>query len=371
MKRVALYPFTSDSFPLLQYLPIFRPDYQIVEVLSPLGTGFSGRDASVSVNRSDSGMMVSSDVQKAMTNCDVLLVPYGKPDDPVFSDACALMKRAAEMGRDIWCGMKLTQKQIRELSRLCRNHQVEFCYGFQEKFRWRTENYYGNYKPSIPVVLVHNLTGEADSFEVTLALTQRFQKDGYRVSTLGGRPEYNFLGLHGASLFLETFYGNSTLKDVPLLLQMYLQYFRFIEAEERPDVILVNFPGAAIANGNLFFNESGVLIYLFTQAIRPDYAVVCTLYHEATPTYLQVISQELENRFGIGMDSTHISNRVLHSEQSRQKNKMETFYLPAEQAFQQAQKLKTERATFCAICEEEKDELYNHIIGSLTDYNTL
>lgn len=75
-------------------------------------------------------------------------------------------------------------------------------YGFHEKSyraEYRTTNIY---KPSVPVVFVHNLTLEADSFEVTLSLTQRFRRDGVRVSVIGARPEYNFLGMNGSSLLL-------------------------------------------------------------------------------------------------------------------------------------------------------------------------
>ena len=365
MKRVVLYPFTSDSFPLIQYVSVYQPEYQVAEVISPLGTGLNGKDSAISVHRDNNGIIVEADTDKAVANCDVLLVPYGSRDNPVFAQAFQTMKRVAEMGKEIWCGMQLTQPQYKQLKKLCETHHSKFCYGFYEDFKWKTETYYGSYKPSVPIILVHNLAAEADSFEVTLSLTQRFQKDGYRVTTLGSRPEYNLLGLHGASLFLETFYGKCKLTEIPKLLQLYEQYFRFIEAIDRPDLIIVNLAGAAMPSGGLFPNESGVLTYFFTQAIRPDFSVICTFYNETTPSDFQVISQEMENRFSIGMDCIHMSNKVIHAEQSRQKNKMQTFYLHLSQSIQQAQKLNSHIPAFCALNEQEKDHMYKHILNTL------
>lgn len=365
MKKISIYPFTDSSLPLIEYLPIFLPDCEIVAVVSPLGLGLDGFDAAISANRTPIGITVQSDIQNAIDMSDIILVPHGSSEDPVFQKVTEVIERTLRAGKDVWCGMSLTTKQLKELKSLCKNSTSKFCYGLDESFDWKHDTFYGEYTPSVPVVLVHNLTAEADSFEVTLSLAERFQKDGYQISVIGGRPEYNFFGMHGASLFLNSFYGDEKLSEIPLLLRLYVQYFRHIEAKEHPDVILVNYPGAAMGVKGVYQNESGVLTYLLTQAIRPDYAVVCMLYHEATVSEIRILDKELESRFNIGMDCIHTSNKVLHAEQSKQRNSLQTFYLPMERALEQSSKLRKEFPAFCALQASQKDEMYRWILDSL------
>ena len=364
MYKLAIYPFSQSSSPLYEFFPIFRSEYKVAHLVSPAGLGLAGHDAGYATNRSNLGTIVQDDIEDALGECDALLVPFGDlKTDPAFFDAFAVMCKAAEQGKTVFCAPKLTHNQYNTLNSIA----SALHYGFHEKSN-RVEYVTTNmYKPGVPVVFVHNLTLEADSFEVTLSLAQRFRRDGTRVSVIGTRPEYNFLGLNGSSLLLDFFYGNQTIRSVPQCIQNFRHYLRTVELLQHPEVILINVPGAAISNQGYYYNEAGVFFYLMTRIVRPDYAVVCMPYANLTTEVFQTINKELQAKFDCGLELVHFSNKILHVEQTSLTQKEQTLYVPENEVVQKARELRKKGLPiYCALIEEEKEALYQSLLDKLT-----
>lgn len=365
MNKLAIYPFSQSSSPLYEFLPIFRPEYETVHLVSPVGLSLAGYDVGHATNRSNMGIIVQDDIDQALADCDALLVPFGDlKTDPAFYDAFAVMCKAAEQGKTVFCAPKLTQSQYKKLNSIASS----LHYGFLEK-AYRAEYVTTTmYSPSAPVVFVHNLTLEADSFEVTLSLAQSFKRDGHRVSVIGARPEYNFLGMNGASLLMNCVYGNQTYCSTPQYIQAFHHYLRIIELNQRPDVILVNIPGAAIPARDLYYNEAGIYLFLLSRIVRPDYAIVCMPYTALTADAFHSIDEELRAKFGCGLDMIHFTNRCIHGEQARHTGKEQTIYLPEKVILQKTQKLrKNNIPAYCALVQEERESLYQKLLSKLTD----
>ena len=363
MYKLAIYPFTQSSFPLYEFFPIFQPEYEVTHLVSPVGLGLAGHDAGFVTNRSDVGITVQDNIDQALNECDALLVPFGDlKTDPAFYDAFAVMCKAAEQMKTIFCGPRLTYNQYKKL-----NSTSSLYYGFNEKSYHMEYTTTTMYAPSAPVIFVHNLTLEADSFEVTLSLAQKFQSDGYRVSVIGSRPEYNFLGLNGSSLLLNFFHGNQSIRSLSQCIKVFQHYLRAIELNQRPDVILINIPGAAIPTHNYYYSESGVYLYLMAQIVRPDYAVVCMPYTKLTFDAFQAIHKELKTKFGCGLDFIHFSNIALHAEQTRLTEKAQTFYRPVKKIQQETEDLrKSNFPVYCALSEQERNLLYQKLIEEMS-----
>ena len=364
MHKLAVYPFTKSSFPLCEFFPIFQQEYELTDLVSPVGLGLAGHDAGHATNRSNLGITVHSDISKAIDKCDALLVPFGAlKNDLAFRDAFSVMNNAAQQGKTVFCAPRLTHSQYQKLH----SAGQSFHYGFQEKpyrAQYATTN---RYTPSVPVVFVHNLTVEADSLEVTLSLAQRFRRDGFRVSVIGARPEYNFFVFIVLYFLLDFFYGNQRLRSITQGIQAFHHYLRTVEISQKPDVILINIPGAAVSTQQLYYNESGVYLYLMTQIVRPDYAIVCAPYTEFAGDSFQVISNELHAKFGCGIDLVHLSNKFVHVEQTRHTGKEQTFYIPEQEAVQKALELRTENMpVYCALKHEERELLYQGLLKKLT-----
>ena len=247
MHKLAIYPFSPVSIPLCEFFPVFRPEYKVTDLVSPVGLGLAEHDAGHATNRSNLGITVHGDINKAIDECDALLVPFGDlKNDPAFRDAFAVMNNATRQRKTVFCAPRLTRSQYQKL------HLTEssFHYGFQEK------------------------------------------------------P---------------------------------------------------------------YYSESGVYLYLMTQIVRPDYAIVCMPYTEFTGDEFQVISKELHAKFGCGIDLVHLSNKFVHTEQAHHTGKEQTLYLPEQEVAKKAKELREENVpVYCAMTHEEREFLYQELIKKLT-----
>ena len=374
MRDTMIYPFSGKCIPLLLYFPQFQPAYRITALVSPPGLGLVGHTPFHAVNRTgQSSLLVQSDVELALQQCDALIVPFGDHRrDPAFGDAITVMRRAAVMGKEIFCCLKLTSTQRREIKEICRIHGVDWHDGFLEVTDVYRRISYGNYKTSVPIVFVHNLGIDADTLEVTLSLASEFISEGYRVSVIGPNPEYNILGFHGSSLLLNALYGQELLRNVPRFVKGLQLYMHMVEVKEFPDIILFHCPGAAAPMDGLFQNDNGVYTYLISRAIRPDFSLVCMAYSAPSEEAIHTIHTELEYQFGFGIDAIHLSNRALHTDTTRFFGTEQHIYLPDRIPLEMVRSTRSKNhksiPMFSALCEGERKLLFKYIIKKLTSF---
>lgn len=374
MRNTMIYPFSDKSLPLLLYFSEFQPEYEITDLVSPPGLGLAGHSPFHAANRNvDSSLIVNNDVETALRQCDALVVPFGDHKrDPVFCDAFDVVRCAAEIGKEIFCCLKLTNSELKEIKQICQASGACWHDGLREPLNVFKTISYGDQKISAPVIFVHDLGIEADSFEITLAMASRFLRDGYKVSVIGPKPEYNILGFHGSALLIDALYGNEKLKNISRFIKALQLYVHMVEVKETPDVILFHCPGAAVPMTGLFQTDCGVYAYLMSRAIRPDFSLMCMAYSTPTVEAIQIIHAELERQFGFGIDALHLSNRALHVETARFFGKEQHVYLPEQTAFERACELRAEGYSdipvFNALCGKEQDLLYAHVVRTLESY---
>lgn len=371
MRNTMIYPFSDKSVPLVLYFSKFQPEYEITTLVSPPGLGLAGHSPFYAVNRDgDSSLVVQSDVETAMQQCDALIVPFGDhKNDPVFCDALDVVRCAAEMGKEIFCCLKLTNLQRKEFKDICRMHDADWHDAFLEPTDVFKHVSFGDYQFGVPIVFVHNLGIDADSFEVTLSLAHRFIRDGYKVSVIGPNPEYNVIGFHGSSLLLSMIYGNVFLRNIPRFIKILEFYVHMIEVKENPDIILFHCPGATMPMKGLMRNDSGVYMYLISRAIRPDFSLVCMPYNSASTETINAIHSELTYQFGYGIDALHISNRTLHVETTKYYGEEQHIYFSERAAVGKAYEMRSKNQDgvpiFSALNTAEQELLYNQLLSHL------
>lgn len=367
MRRAVIYPFSVKSLPVYTYFPAFCPEYEISALISPLGLGLAGHDPMHAANRSgQSPLRVESGIEEALKRSDALIVPCGDwKTDPVYCDILPVLYRAAEQGKEIFCCLKLAASQAKELKKICRTRGAAFHDGFLGSVDVRSQIPYGPYTANAPVVFVHDLGIEADSFEIVLSLAARFRRDGYRVSVIGPRPEYNLLGFCAPSPLLNMAYGNRRLKDVPQFVAQLQLCVNLLELREKPDVILLHSPGATMSESSFLRDANGVYTYLLSRAVQPDFSLACMTYGRPNAKELLAVHYESKYQYGFGIDAAHLSNRAVNPAASRLGRQDEYFFLPEDRALEAARQMREEAFTgipvFSALNEEEKELLYAQV----------
>ena len=371
MRKAMFYPFSARCLPLTFSMSKFQPEYRMSALVSPVGLGLFGRTPFYAANRTgESDLLVQCEIEVALKQCDALIVPYGDyKNDPSFYNAIDVIHCAVAMGKEIFCCLPLRKPQRKEIENACQIYGATWHNGFQESFNIFNRISYGNYKAHVPVVFVHDLGIEADSFEITLSLTNKFIRDGYKVSTVGPNPEYNILGFHGSSLLLSMLYGYEKLRNVPQFIKKLKFYMHMIEVNENPDVILFHCPGAAVPMDQLFQNDSGVYTYLVSRAIRPDFSLVCMAYSTPSDESIRSIHTELDYQFGFGIDALHLSNCTLHVETTKFTGAEQHVFIPEESALETAYNMRLKGQNnipiFCALNESDQEQLYAYITNIL------
>lgn len=374
MRDTMIYPFSDRCIPLLLYFPKFQSAYRITALVSPPGLGLAGHTPFYAANRmGQSSLLVQSDVESSLQQCDSLIVPFGDHEhDPAFGDVIEVIRDAAEMGKEIFCCLKLTNGQRREFKEICQRYGAKWHDGLQEPINVYKKIIYSDHKINAPVVFVHNLGAEADSMEVTLSLAHRFLRDGYKTSVIGPSPEYNILGFHGSSLLLSALYGNEQLKNIPSFIKALSHYVHLVEVKENPDIILFHCPGSAVPMTGILQTDCGVYTYLISRAIRPDFSLVCMEFATPAAENIHAIHTELECQFGFGIDALHLSNRALHVETTKFLGVEQHVYLPEENALETVYSMRSEEHSkipvFNALSEKEQDLLYVHVVKTLGSY---
>lgn len=330
MKKIVIYPFSSKSLPLLLYLEKFNSDYSIGSIVSPPGLGMCGKDAGAATNRSSLGFEVEENLVQAIEKNDALFIPSGDIDEPMYYDIWNIIINAVKMKKDIICNLKMPQKKRAYLKRICKEQHVQYTDCLIENRSWMVSTLFQNNTISVPVIFVGEMVAEADDFEVTLSITNQLKQERYKVTVVGEYPEYNFLGLHGSSLFMESFNKKGKIQDISKTIIMLNHYFHYLEMYEQPDIFIVQIPGGIINTNNFFAGECGVYLYILLQAIRPDYFIGCSLYNKITQEDIQVISNEFNSRYGMAINCLHVSNKALDVQQTMQLKKGQYIYMPEE-----------------------------------------
>lgn len=155
MHKAMLYPFTDKSIPLFLYFSKFQPEYEITVLVSPPGLGLAGHSPLYAANRGDNiPLLVQSDVEESLQQCDTLIVPFGNPqNDFSFCDAIPVVHHAAVLGKEIFCCLKLTNSQRKELKGICQANGGIWHDGFEESINTFKRIIYGNYKITAPRVV--------------------------------------------------------------------------------------------------------------------------------------------------------------------------------------------------------------------------
>lgn len=364
MKKTVLYPFSADNMALLKYLNCFRKEYEINKVVAPIGSGLCGKDVSVADNRNSIGMEVGSDLYVELEESEALFVP--QIDREKGKRLCIVdkMKQAACMGKEIICCFPLTKKEHKELKACCINSDVKFLYGNEDQTDiWKQVLYRMN-EIAVPVIFVTGMFAQVNNFEIVLSLVDRIRRDGYKVSATGVRLEYNFLGLHYLWPLADFINGQVYGKRISSLITLLNSFLYSLSIQEHLDVLIVDVPGGLI-NTPQFPNESGVYAYILSQVLKPDYTIITSLFSQAQEADFKILLEEIEKRFGFGVDCMHMSNMYLEEQESKQKNVMEFGYVPVNKIYSKTPSINGDFSEYCLLDEEQMEKAYQNILVTL------
>lgn len=307
----ALFPFCSQLLPFVKHFDELQNKYVLRRLVSPSGFGLTGRDAAYSCNHPLVGMTVTDALDPEDPTWDVLLLT--RITDAWAEESIQLeneAERALRSGKSVLyfdsCSAGVPKK-VCALSEAYpgRVHVHVGDLGTPADLRLDSNHY--NHV-GVPVVLVGGVVEEADTSEVLLRLTARLRADGFHVAAVSRHSIGELFGLHT----LHDIFARKDLAEADKVQELNL-FFKALEMNERPSVLVVEAPDALMRYSDFASNGFGIRTYMVCQAVCPDFLICCVPCEMAVGRFLDTVSSDFEHRLGSPIHAAHVSNLVVDS----------------------------------------------------------
>jgi peptide maturation system protein (TIGR04066 family) len=327
-----IYPFSIESSFIVDVFSSYFPEHSISTLVSPKGLGLGGLDSSTVDNRTNSGYIVSENIVEALSNSSTLFLTWGKCSDPIHSDTLQIIEIALDMNIDIICAFTLDNNQLLCYKEKAFKRHLKFIYynDFFNEYSLILNNLpeYTPHIPNIPVLFIGGLLEENNVFEIFLKITAKLRNKNFKVLALSP----NIFSL------LFNIYPIPYLNNAPEMnldfhiseaekIKQLNYYIKILQEKEIPDIIIIQMPDAILRFSELVPNGYGILTYMLSQVLNPDFALCCLQsYVGSLNEFIQYVSNDIQSRLGFPIDVFHLSNIVIDSSVLMEENSISCIY---------------------------------------------
>lgn len=311
-KRIAFFPVFADTLPIIRYYGRYRSDVEIVELISPPGSCVCGKDAGFLDNREPIGMTVKSPDEANPDLWDELYVlrhdVLGLEENEVQEKLYNPMLSIAQS----------SNKSVRTVSSSRTDIKVSGT-GSRKYKRQGVLNPIKKY-----VVFIGGVIGEANSFEVFLNLYGELRRN-LRVAAFSTSENAEICDV--VSLF--SLVQERSLFEAEKVFAINDAISNAIK-ETDADLVVIHVEEAMMSFNNSLTNGFGIVPYMITQIISPDFSICCLPCDCADPEFITEFAQGLEGRFSFSPDVWHISNALLDHSVASEVQDANAIYVPIE-----------------------------------------
>ena len=352
--RVALYPIFADTLPVARYLLKYRSNIEVVELISPLGSCVCGKDASTLDNQESLGKCINSCFDTNPDSWDELWLlqheTLGLTEESTFRSIYEPMVKIAN-GKN--------KKVCMCPSVMDSTVKVDTEYETEQQNRGVIKKF-GSIKPIKTFsIFIGGVIAEANAFEVFLNLYGELEKR-VRVAAFSSSPNAstcNAFGLH--DLLYHTSY---TEEQKVFAIDRRIAH---ISKERKADIILIQLDEALMPFSDTLTSGFGIIPYIVSQTIEPDFCICCLPFGYDNPSFLQEFDHGLESKFGILTDQWHLSTVMLDFTTMTSVRDAGAIHLPMYMVKNEIKIARNKGLCVCnAMIPENLDELVSIILSS-------
>lgn len=365
-EKLLVYLYGREFAPIIRNRYLFEK-YDVIDLISPPGWGMEGRDASLADKGMNMNIVVHSDFDKSIEECDTMLVADYSVKENFKEIIYDNIYKALECRKNVICLMELDEAFLADAIKISSEQNVYFKYfgrhpGIDMKTVCVGET--GDLEEiTAPVVFVGGVSENTGKLEIQLSLRSLLTEKGYKVSQIGSRHYCELLGFHAMPGFMY----ESGLSD-PQKIISFNHYVRNICASEHPDIILIGIPGDITLLDSRFPGNFGATAFLISNAVKPDYFILSVFYTEV-PDQLRKIKVIIENKMGFQINCMNISNVQFDLNDSNERKCKCYNYLPYSLIDKKIDILKETGISLTNILGRQgKEEMTDLLINTLSSY---
>lgn len=367
-KNAVIFPYNRESACLVKHKDLLK-EYKIVALVSPVGFGMSGKDASWIYNGEKVGISVYTSFEDIQVKFDTVIISDIDFEVDFKKTIYPEILKAINNKKNIICLHKLEDEMYKEIKKLCILNNVHFKYPFtifDKKSNYtkicelKDEHLFNI---NIPIILVAGFMEKTNKFDIQLSLRKYFVDKGYKVSQIGTRNYCELFGFHSFPDFMfdnipeweKVLYFNRLCKE--------------IEMTEESDLIILGIPGAIMPYNNIFTNKFGILAFEIANAISPDAVIISTLYSNFTTDYFDNICQYVKYKFGFNIDCINLSNNKFESNNSKHSGVIDLITVGTQMVDKQKNKFKEyDIPVFNSLNAQDSINIGKYIEDKLNSY---
>lgn len=366
--RMVIFPYGYDCEPIIRHTNLLESRYEIVALVSPGGWGLAGKNITLESGRT---LPIHESMKEVTEEFDSLFIPtFEAGSEKVENRLVDEIVKIIPCLSYVVCAARLTETNCKKLEEVC--SQSEPSSVFIDFLKDKEHEVYGLKAPvekypslqmlDVPVVMIAGMWEKTDKFEISLALRERFLKNGYRVSQIGSQDCCEMLGFHSFPRFM-------IQKDIDAA-EKVVYFNRWIwqmVRKEQPDLVLITIPGATQDFNDQFTRGFGMLHHQVFRAVTPDILVMCTFYIPDSKEILEDISTLCKCRFDATVDAFHMSNLFIDINESEECNHIVTNSIYRETVSEAISKKFTDSSIpiFNGLDSVDCDRMFNVIIEKL------
>ena len=243
-RKLAMFPVFADTLSVVRYYKYYRPDVEIVELISPPGSCACGKDAGFLDNREKMGITVISPDESNPNNWDELCLLYHSITGLTDDEAQAIIYDPE---------ISIAKENNKSINAY--NDDFESIYDKHVENLRITSHILNQVKKF--VVLVGGVIGEANSFEVFLSLYGELKKR-VRTVAFSSSPNAEICGVNSFYKAIHT-KSYSESEKVFVINQIILDAVKKSDA----DLVIIHIEEAMMSFSNALTNGFGIMTSSF------------------------------------------------------------------------------------------------------------
>lgn len=293
MKKLLVFPSDFENINLLRNLDMIDT-YKSIVVLSLNGSGQIGKNLSVIDKGSPTKITIQSEdiLENELLKCDDLLLLKSNFILNFENEIFPIITKAISLNKRILCNFLMPDEYWQRIASydniiapnrliyLQRPNPLPEVIGNTAIYEFET-----------PIVFISGLNERTDKLFSLLSIRRHLSDIGYKTSCIISNGCGELINAHSYPSYM--FEPINEAQKIVLL----NEYIKSIEQEERPDIILISIPGAAMPYNFKNTNYFGVQNFLVGKAAPPDVVVCCVNYAEISDEYINSVVQYYETRF--------------------------------------------------------------------------
>jgi len=284
-KNAVVFPYGYEFLSILSGLNKKNLIGSSIKLVSPEGWGIVGKDAGTAFGRPYIGINIISNLENAILEGDTLIAsPFKDAGD---EETNYLINSMIDEGINLAKSMKKKVVDLRNVN----EEVVHYEYNDQD------------FEIECPIIFINGITEQLNKLDVIIDIANSLSSKGYKVSQIGTRAYCNTLGMHIFPKFM--FSSMTECQKV----KAFKSYTYNIYKEERPDVMIIGIPGAAIPFNDKVDNGYGIIHYLISMAVKADFSITCS---DLDAWNFENMNIHFTHRFGHGINCVILTNTKIH-----------------------------------------------------------